>query len=101
MTRLEFDPRFSMGNVAIVVVWLVTVSGAYYTTAERMARLSEKVILLEQAAANRAMAKEARDAATDERIRRVEIAQASQSSDLRAIQSGISRIESQLEKLMK
>jgi len=33
------------------------------------------------------------------RIRAVEIAQASQSSDLRSIQIGISRIEARLEKL--
>lgn len=101
MARLEFDPRFSMGNVAIVVVWLVTVSGAYYTTAERMDRLAEKIAVLEQSVSAQAIARDVRDAAAEERIRRVEIAQAGQSSDLRAIQNGISRIESQLEKLTK
>ena len=35
----------------------------------------------------------------DSRIRAVEIAQASQSSDLRAIQNGVSRIEMQINKL--
>lgn len=37
--------------------------------------------------------------AREARIRAVEIAQASQSSDLRAIQGGIARIEAQLERL--
>lgn len=99
MTALQFDPRFSIGNVVTVAVVLFAAAGAWFTVINRQAVLTEKIALIEAGISVRARDRDQQIAAHEARIRAVEIAQASQSSDLRAIQGGIARIEAQLEKL--
>ncbi|OJY34656.1 MAG: hypothetical protein BGP11_08550 [Rhodobacterales bacterium 65-51] len=85
---VQFDNKISLGHVISIVTVLAACIGGYATLSARQEQLSADVLAMQRAA-------EAREA----RIRAVEIAQASQSSDLRSIQIGISRIEAQLEKL--
>ncbi|RID91560.1 hypothetical protein D2N39_12730 [Gemmobacter lutimaris] len=85
---VQFDNKISLGHVISIVTVLAACIMGYATLSARQERLSLDVLAMQRAA-------EARES----RIRAVEIAQASQSSDLRSIQIGISRIEAQLEKL--
>ncbi len=85
---VRFDNKISLGHVISIVTVLAACIMGYATLSARQERLSADVLAMQRAA-------EAREG----RIRAVEIAQASQSSDLRSIQIGISRIEAQLEKL--
>ncbi|GHC12459.1 hypothetical protein GCM10007291_07100 [Gemmobacter nanjingensis] len=85
---VQFDNKISLGHVISIVTVLAACIMGYATLSAQQERLSADVLAMQRAA-------EAREA----RIRAVEIAQASQSSDLRSIQIGISRIEAQLEKL--
>lgn len=88
MTALQFDNKISLGHVISIITIL---TGGIWTYAAISAR--QEAIVAEMVAV-KADAHE-----REVRIRAVEIAQASQSSDLRAIQGGIARIEAQLEKL--
>lgn len=84
----HLDRRVPIATLAVLVIqfalgvmWITTLSNSVVRNTE-------------------AIAVSRTDAAASEaRIRALEIAQASQSSDLRSIQVGISRIEAQLEKL--
>lgn len=70
-----------IGQVVLGVIWITTVSNRVETLTLSMVEAKADAV------------------ARESRIRALEIAQASQSSDLRSIQIGISRIEAQLEKL--
>jgi len=88
MTALQFDNKISLGHVISIVTILAGGIWAYAAISERQEAIAADMVAVKADA-------QAREA----RIRAVEIAQASQMSDLRAIQSGISRIEAQLERL--
>lgn len=84
----HLDRRVPIATLAVLVIqfalgvmWITTLSNSVTRNTEEIA------VVRSDAAADGA------------RIRALEIAQASQSSDLRSIQNGISRIEAQLEKL--
>lgn len=85
---LQFDNKISSGHILTFTAMVFTCIAAYADLRSRQTQLIADVVAVKADA-------QAREA----RIRAVEIAQASQSSDLRAIQIGISRIEAQLEKL--
>jgi len=70
-----------IGQIVLGVIWITTLSNRVDTLT--LAMVDAKSDAVER----------------ESRIRALEIAQASQSSDLRSIQIGISRIEAQLEKL--
>lgn len=88
MTALQFDNKISLGHVISIVTILTACVMAYATISARQERMLADIVALQESAQGR-----------EARIRSIEIAQASQSSDLRAIQTGIMRIEAQLEKL--
>ena len=85
---IQFDNKISLGHIISIITVLAACIMAYATISARQEQMSVDIITIQRAA-------EAREG----RIRAVEIAQAGQSSDLRAIQVGISRIEAQLEKI--
>ena len=70
-----------IGQIVLGVIWITTLSNRVETLTLSMVEAKADAV------------------ARESRIRALEIAQASQSSDLRSIQIGISRIEAQLEKL--
>jgi hypothetical protein len=86
---LEFDNKISLGHVISVGVILIGGMVAFFDLRGEQSRLASEVAAISSAA-------DAREV----RVRAVEIAQASQTSDLRSIQVGISKIEVQLQKLV-
>ena len=85
---LQWDNKISTGHLLTVAAMVAAGLGGYFELRGGQARVTADVLMIQRAA-------EAHEA----RIRAVEIAQASQSSDLRAIQIALSRIEAGLEKL--
>lgn len=88
MTALQFDNKISLGHVISIVTFLAGGIWAYAAISARQEAIAADMTAVKADA-------QAREA----RIRAVEIAQASQMSDLRAIQNGIARIEARLERL--
>ena len=84
----HLDRRVPIATLAVLVVQFA-LGVAWLTTLSNSVLWHSEAIVTAQADAQ----------AREVRIRALEIAQASQSSDLRAIQGGIARIEAQLEKL--
>ena len=87
---IRFDNKISTGHILTAAALFATGVAGFTHVKSEVAKISAEVIAIS------ADAKQ-----VESRIRAVEIAQASQSSDLRSIQSGIARIEMQLEKLSK
>lgn len=85
---LQWDNKISTGHLLTVGAMIVAGLGGYFDLRGGQMRMIGDVVAMQRAS-------EAHEA----RIRAVEIAQASQSSDLRAIQIALSRIEAGLEKL--
>lgn len=88
MSSVQFDNKISLGHVISIGTVLVACAVAYATISARQEQISQDIGGIQRAAEQR-----------EGRIRAVEIALAGQSSDLRSIQVGISRIEAQLEKI--
>lgn len=88
MTALQFDNKISLGHVISILTVLAACIMAYAALSARQERMAADIMVMQEAALAREV-----------RIRALEIAQAGQTSDLRAIQIGIARIEAQLEKL--
>lgn len=86
---IRFDNTIATGHLLTVGAMLVAALMGYATLRSEVSRISTDV------AATRAEA-QSREA----RIRALEIAQASQSSDLRAIQLGIDEIKGQLTRMI-
>jgi hypothetical protein len=86
---LEFDNKISLGHVISVGVILIGGMVAFFDLRGQQSQLASEVVTISRAA-------DAREV----RLRSVEIAQASQTSDLRTIQVGIGKIEAQLQKLV-
>lgn len=87
---LQFDNKISLGHLITTVPMLVAAGIAWGAL-----RAEQNTQALDISRTNASIS------AHDSRIRAVEIAQASQSSDLRSIQVGNARIEAQLEKLLE
>jgi ribosomal protein S11 len=85
---IQFDNKISLGHVISIVGMLVSGGMAYATITGRQDQFAAEMHNMQRSS-------EARES----RIRAVEISLAGQSSDLRSIQVGISRIEAQLEKI--
>ncbi len=85
---IQFDNKISLGHVISIGTMLAGCVMAYATISARQDQIAIDISGIQRAS-------EARES----RIRAVEIALAGQSSDLRSIQVGISRIEAQLEKI--
>ena len=85
---LEFDNKISLGHVLSVAVIAIGGMVAFFDLRGQQGQLTAEVASISRAAEGREI-----------RIRAVEIAQASQTSDLRAIQVGIGEIKAQIQKL--
>ena len=97
MTRLQFDNKISLGHLITAFVLIVGIIGSYYDLST-----SQKNLAAEIAQRRGEIATIENDARSREsRLGAVELLQAGQVSDLRNIQSGISRIESQLDRLTR
>jgi len=90
MSGLQFDNKISLGHLISILLIIVGGVTAYADIRGAQTQLTGEVAAISRGA-------ELREA----RVRNVEIAQASQSSDLRSILLSISRIETQLNKMQE
>ena len=88
MSGLQFDNKISLGHIISIALIIFGGVTAYADLRSSQTQLEEQVSNIARAAENR-----------EGRVRSVEIAQASQTSDLRAIGVGISEIKAALVKL--
>jgi hypothetical protein len=94
---LEFDNKVSLGHIISAAVFLLAGAGAYADLRGQNAKFSAEIATIskDQTATEGAMA------SSEIRLRTVEIAQASQTSDLRSIQIGIVEIKAQLNRMQE
>ena len=95
----EFDKRVSWGNIVTVSVLVVGLVAGWTSMKAATERAEADILRLQADTDRRIKAFEETARAYEGRIRAVEIAQASQSSDLRSIQQGINEIKEQLRRL--
>ena len=88
MSGLQFDNKISLGHIISIALIIFGGVTAYADLRSSQTQLATEVSNILRAAENR-----------EGRVRSVEIAQASQNSDLRAIQIGIFEIKAALVKL--
>ena len=88
MSRLQFDNKISLGHIISIALIIFGGVTAYADLRSSQTQLAAEITNIARAAENR-----------EGRVRAVEIAQASQTSDLRAIGVGISEIKAALAKL--
>lgn len=96
---VQLENKITLGNVLTILAMLAAVITGYANLKAEQTRLGEKLGSIEQAELGRAAAYDGRHTNHEGRIRAVEIAQASQSSDLRNIQIGINEIKGALDRL--
>ncbi|RWR06000.1 hypothetical protein [Paenirhodobacter populi] len=95
----EFDRKMSLGNLITIGVVLFGAIGAWFTLVAGQQQLTRDLIQIQTEFSTRKVERDRQLDAHESRIRAVEIAQASQSSDLRNIQIGISEIKASIAKL--
>ena len=91
---IEFENKFTIGNVLTVAAMVAGMFWSYSQLQSEQVRQADRLQVLELSVTSMAASAKASDAATDGRVRSLEVAQAAQSSDLRNIQSGINDIKS-------
>lgn len=96
---ITFDNRVTMGNILTIGAMVVGLSLGYANLQGQQAAQERRLEVLEVGHRDRAAESNARAQAVDGRLRSLEVAQASQSSDLRAIQAGINEIKQALDRL--
>jgi hypothetical protein len=88
VSGLQFDNKISLGHIISIALIIFGGVTAYADLRSSQTQLAAEITTIARSAENR-----------EGRVRAVEIAQASQTSDLRAIGVGISEIKSALAKL--
>lgn len=94
---LQYDSKFSLGNIITVCVLFLGLAVSWGAFTSRQDHMASEAAALRQLISEHTAENARARAEQDARIRAVEISNASMSSDLRAIQAGISRIERLLE----
>lgn len=97
--ELQFDPRFSIGNVITICIAAAGIVSSFAVAQYQIVSLGRSLERVQSEADERAARLEVTASAYESRIRAVEIAQASQTSDLRSIQAGINEIKDQVRRL--
>lgn len=96
---ISFDNRVTMGNVLTITAMIVGLSMGYAALQGQQKAQERRIDQIEVAHRDRLSEGNSRSLAVDARLRSLEVAQASQSSDLRAIQAGINEIKQALDRL--
>lgn len=99
MSGFEFDKRISWGNIITLAVLGVGALAGYLDMRGDVRALAARQIQADADTAVRVAEFKSTSSIYDARIRAVELAQASQSSDLRAIQAGLTEIKDQLRRM--
>ena len=87
---LQFDNKISLGHVLTFLAMLIGGISAWSNLRSDQDRMMTEMTRMQS-----------ENSARESRLRTLEIAQASQSSDLRSIQTGISEIKATLDKLSR
>lgn len=95
----EYDPKISFGNIVTVGVVLAGIIASFAVAQYQIADIGRRMERMQSESSEKAARLEMSASAYESRIRAVEIAQASQTSDLRSIQAGINEIKDQMRRL--
>ena len=95
----RFDGTITLGSIMTTLTVIAGLSIGWATIEAEQRAQGDRIAVIEDSAKEAQVAAERRGDATDDRIRALEIAQASFASDLRAIQAGINDIKAALERL--
>ena len=95
----SYDPKISFGNILTVGVVLAGLIASFAVAQYQIADMGRRMEQMHADATERAARLDLAANAYESRIRAVEIAQASQTSDLRNIQIGINEIKDQVRRL--
>ena len=96
MNKPQYVPTISLGNALTMIVLFATLVGNYAVTRHQVTTLEGRIEGIQRETSERTTRFELIAQSYESRIRATEIAQASQTSDLRAIQAGIDEIKEQL-----
>ena len=97
----QYDPKISFGNIVTICMVVVGALSAFIAVQYQVAELDRRVAEASAAAQERVARYEMMLNSYESRVRAVEIAQASQTSDLRSIQAGINELKEQLRALSR
>lgn len=101
MTSLQLDNKITTGNIATIAVILVTAGIAWGNLSNAVEMQATRTDAIEALIASRTNARDQQIAGHEARLRAMEISSASQSTDLRNIQIGISEIKAQLDRMQQ
>lgn len=99
MTLPEFENKFTIGNLLTILAMIVAGLWSYSQLQNAQERQADRIAVIEQTIREKTVMRDADSARKDARITSLEIAQASQSSDLRNIQVGINEIKISISQL--
>lgn len=106
--KVQWDPKVSLGSAISSFLGLVAICGsliggitAWNNLTATQAATSKEVGEIRAEVAARKAERDRQITEHESRLRAIEITQAGVSSDLRAIQTGISRIENTLERMQR
>ena len=99
MSGFQWDMKMSLGNIITIGVLVVSLTGAFVTVQNQVGNMQASIVELQNRQSEKNNRWEAISEAYEKRIRAIEIAQASQSSRLEAIQIGINDIKDQLRRI--
>jgi len=98
-SRLQFENKVTVGTLLTILVLIVGAVTGYATLQAELARHNDRLGSLEQGNRDQASDTRALNLQTDARLRAVETMQASQTSDLKNIQTGIDDIKAAIAQL--
>lgn len=96
MTGMQFENKVTIGNVLTMLAMIAGMFWSYSQLQQEQARQADKIESINGTLRDRVALVDARNAAFETRMRAVEVAQASQSSDLQNILSAVNEIKAAL-----
>ncbi|NBT33028.1 MAG: hypothetical protein EBT13_14300, partial [Rhodobacteraceae bacterium] len=97
--RLQFEIKITVGNLLTILALAVAAVFGYATLQAELAHQADRITTLEASTREVTSDTKTQQAVTDSRLRAVEVLQASQTSDLKNIQTGINEIKAALANL--
>ena len=96
---IAYDNKVTLGNMLTIGTFVFGLAAGYENINARQNNSEERLSLVESNLKESTMETNARERELEGRLRLIEVAQASQSSDLRNIQVGINELKTSLDQL--
>lgn len=96
---IAYDNKITLGNMLTIGTLVFGLAASYANINARQNNSEERLSLVESNLKESTMETNARERELEGRLRLIEVAQASQSSDLRNIQVGINELKTSLDQL--